>query len=239
MAASTRAPVEPTIIEGRLAGRGSSTASRVRWKRPSNVTRSPSRSRRTISKPSSKRDARWSNGIPNASNSVRFHPAPRADDETPAAQLVHGRRRLGQDRRVVEVQARDEGAKGDPLGDRREAGEQGPRFPRPSLRPAVVPIEVVVADPDRVEADLLGSARHRRVLGPPDLALHLRELDADAQTLCHARESRDVRGGGPGPVRDFKGPLLASAPGWSSASHSTPTASLNHRPRLASCSSAS
>ena len=60
----------------RRAGVGKSTASCTWWYTPSNVTRSPARSRRTISKASSNRDARWSNGTPNASNSVRFHPAP-------------------------------------------------------------------------------------------------------------------------------------------------------------------
>ena len=37
-----------------------------------------------MSKASSNRDARWSYGIPNASNSVRFHPAPMPKTSRPA-----------------------------------------------------------------------------------------------------------------------------------------------------------
>ena len=44
---------------------------------------------------------------------------------------------------------------------------------------ARVAVEQVVAEPDRVEAGLLGGARHRGVLRPAHLALHLRQLHAD------------------------------------------------------------
>jgi hypothetical protein len=60
------------------------------------------------------------------------------------------------------------------VGHTGEAGEQRPGVPRPALAPAVAPVEQVVADPQRVEADLLGRARHRDVLGPADVALDLR-----------------------------------------------------------------
>jgi len=76
VAARTRGPVEPTISVGRPTGFGSRIASLVECHLPVNETRSPSSKRRTISKDSSNRDARWSYGMPKASNSVRFHPAP-------------------------------------------------------------------------------------------------------------------------------------------------------------------
>jgi hypothetical protein len=39
----------------------------------------------------------------------------------------------------------------------------------------------VVADPDRLEPDLLSGASDRCILGPSDLTLYFRELNADAK----------------------------------------------------------
>jgi len=80
----------------------------------------------------------------------------------------------------MEPGAGDERPQPDARGRRGERAEQRPRLPRRALRLAVVPVEQVVADPDRVEPALLRGAGHGPVLGPADLALHLRELDADA-----------------------------------------------------------
>jgi hypothetical protein len=113
------------------------------------------------------------------------------DHEPTTAQLVDGRGGLGEDGGVVEVQTGDERPQEDAFRHGREPCEEGPGFPRASFRAPVVPIEVMVTDPDGVETGVLGGARHRRVLRPPDLAFHLGKLDADAQTSCHAPESMD------------------------------------------------
>src|SRR5215210_2246275 len=68
----------------------------------------------------------------------------------------------------------------DPLRGRGERAEQRPRLPRPALGRPVAAIEEMVADPDRVEARLLGSRRHGDELGPRHEALDLRKLDPDA-----------------------------------------------------------
>ena len=82
----------------------------------------------------------------------------------------------------------DERAEGDALSGDGEARQQRPRVPRPALRPPVVAVEQVVADPDRVEADLLGRAGHRGVLRPPHVPLDLGELHADTQGSRHGAQ---------------------------------------------------
>ena len=79
----------------------------------------------------------------------------------------------------MERGAGDERAELDTLGDRRQRGEHRPDLPRPALLAAVAAVEQVVAEPDRVEAHLLGGAGHRGVLRPAGLVLDLGELDAD------------------------------------------------------------
>ena len=118
-----------------------------------------------IVKASSKRSTRWSNGKPNARNSVSFQPAPRPEDEAAAAQLVDRRRLLGEHRRLVEARARDQGPELDPRGRRRERGEQRPGLPRPARRPVLPPVQEVVADPHRVEPDALHGTGHRESSG--------------------------------------------------------------------------
>ena len=83
VSSSIRGLFAPTISRGRRAGGGRSTASSTRWKRPSNVTRSPASRRRTISNASANRETWWSNGRPNASNSATFQPAPTAATTRP------------------------------------------------------------------------------------------------------------------------------------------------------------
>ncbi len=113
---------------------------------------------------------------------LRLVPAgPEAEDQAALADLVHGRGELGEHRRRVERRRRDEGAEPDPGGRRREAGEHRPDLPRATCRAVLVPIEEVIAEPDRVEPDVLGRAGHRHVLGPAHLALDLGQLDADAK----------------------------------------------------------
>jgi class 3 adenylate cyclase len=65
------------------------------------------------------------------------------------------------------------------LGRSRQRRQQRPRFPRTALLAAVSAVEQMVAEPDRVETDLLSRARHRQVLRPAHLALDLRKLNAD------------------------------------------------------------
>ena len=78
-----RGPLLPIISGGRRAGAGSSTASSACQKRPASVTRSPASSPRTIANDSSKRETRWSYGIPNARYSCSFQPAPRPSTKRP------------------------------------------------------------------------------------------------------------------------------------------------------------
>ena len=104
------------------------------------------------------------------------------EHEAPLAHLVDRRRHLRQHARRVEARAGHERPEPHPLGHRRERGQQRERLPRPALR---IVIEQVVAEPDRLEPDLLGRPRHREVLGPAHVALDLWELDADT----HERET--------------------------------------------------
>ena len=146
---------------------------------------------------SSKRSIRWSNGKPKARNSVSFQPAPRPRIRRPPliSSIVGGL--LGEQRRVVEVRARDErpelhaGRRG---GDGRH---RGPRLPRAARRPVGPSIEEVLADPDRVVAEVLDGADHVEDLRPADLALDLGQLDADLERDGRARvRCASVRAGG-------------------------------------------
>ncbi len=80
---SIRGPLEPIMIGVRRAGGGSRTASSARWYVPSSVTRSPASRPRMIANASSKRLTRRSYGIPKASNSRRFQPAPSPSTKRP------------------------------------------------------------------------------------------------------------------------------------------------------------
>src|SRR5205823_2047297 len=98
------------------------------------------------------------------------------EHEASTGELVDGGRHPRQQAGRMERGAGDERAELDALGDPGEPGERRPTVPRAAVRAAV---EQVVADPDRVEAGLLGGPRHRRELVPPDVPLDLRELYAD------------------------------------------------------------
>jgi hypothetical protein len=120
-------------------------------------------------------------------------PGTHSESEPTTAQLVHCCRLLREDRWIVEVETRDERSEPYPLRDGGETREHRPRFPRSPLRPIVAAIQVVIADPDGIEAHLFCRASHRGALGPTDLSFHLGELDADTKILGHAPESRDRR----------------------------------------------
>ena len=131
---------------------------------------------------SSKRLIRWSNGKPKAANSVSFQPAPRPSTRRPplisstvaaifasiagawkAVAATSGPsviREVAAARPASTVQA-----------------SQGPR----AAVVAGLPVQQVVAVPDRVEAELLGPERHRAEVGPARLPLDLGELDADLE----------------------------------------------------------
>ena len=66
----------------------------------------------------------------------------------------------------------------------RERGERCPHLPG-TARPDRQVVEQVVAEPHRVEADLLRSLRHADQLGERDLPLHLGQLNSDEQRSSH------------------------------------------------------
>src|SRR5438128_6962592 len=85
-------------------------------------------------------------------------PGAEPEDQPAPADLVDGRGDLGEHCRVVEVRTGDQRAELDPTGNRRKRGERRPCLPW-TLRLALgLSIEKVVADPERVEADLLGTS---------------------------------------------------------------------------------
>ena len=143
-----------------------------------------------ISTASSKRAILRSNGRPNASNSASFQPAPRATRKPAAADFVDGGSRAGEQGRLAERRAGDERAELDPRRHGGERREHRPAVPRPALGATVAPVEQVVADPQRVEARLLGGARDRRQLGPANLALDLGQLEPDP----HAQNASNAGG---------------------------------------------
>ena len=107
---------------------------------------------------------------------------PEAEDEPAAADLVDRRGLLGEQRRVVEARAGDERPELDPRSSTAAIAassvhaSHGPRGG--PVRPA---IEQVLADPDRVEPEVLDRPGHVEQLRPADLALDLGQLDADLE----------------------------------------------------------
>ena len=113
---------------------------------------------------------------------------PEPEHEPAAGDLVDRRGLLREHGRVVEARAGDER----PDGDGRRRGRQGrherPRFPRTARLPIGPAVEEVLADPHRVETQVLDRARHVEELGPAHVALDLGELDADLErTRLHRR----------------------------------------------------
>src|SRR5207248_1438686 len=86
-----------------------------------------------------------------------------------------------EDPRRMKCGARDERPEAHARRGRRERREHRPDVPWPTLAAIPVAIEQMVAEPDRVEADLLRGTRHRDVLLPPHNAFDLRQLDSDAE----------------------------------------------------------
>ena len=106
---------------------------------------------------------------------------PEAEHQPASADLVDGHRLLGEQRRVVEARAGDERAELHPARDRGDRREGRPRLPRPArlaIRPA---IEQVLAEPDRVEPEVLDRPDHVEQLRPAHLPLDLGKLDADLE----------------------------------------------------------
>ena len=147
--------------------------------------------------------------MPKASNSRRFQPEPSPSTKRPPADLVDRRRHLGDQ---------------PPAGESPAQATSGPSLTRSVAAASALSsvhashgarsgssIQQVVADPDRVEPDLLGRPRHREVLGPAHLALDLGELNAYA----HAAQRY---GDGAIPVRvdtprlTLQAPLLEDVP---------------------------
>ena len=103
---------------------------------------------------------------------------------------------LGKECRIMEVGARNQGPELDARGRCRDRPHQGPGLPRAarfSIRPA---IEQVFADPERVEPGVLDRSNHVEDLGPADVTLDLRELNANPQWAVGFRT-----GAHPGSVR--------------------------------------
>ena len=112
------------------------------------------------------------------------HPKP------PAAHLVDRRSSAREQRRRAERGASDERPELDAARDGGDRREHRPAVPRPALAATVAAVEQMVADPDRVEAGLLGGQRQRAKLGPAHLTLDLGELDAD----LHAQNASNAGG---------------------------------------------
>src|SRR5215211_4940211 len=149
-----------------------------------------------------------------------------AEHEAPAADLVDRRGHLRDQPRRVTAGARDQRTEPHALGRRRERREQRPRLPRRALGPPVAAVEQVVADPDRVEAALLGGARHREVLRPAHLALDLGKLDADA----HGGRRYGPRTQGGAEPRDAAARLRGGAEPRNAVARPPPGALAQHYP---------
>jgi hypothetical protein len=110
---------------------------------------------------------------------------PDAEHEPATRDLVDRVGLLGQDRRVVEAEAGDERPELDPARHGRDRGKARPGLPRPSRRPVTPSVEQMLAEPDRVVAQVLDRADHVEDLGPAHLALDLRQLDTDLERPRH------------------------------------------------------
>ena len=135
------------------AGGGSSTASSTRVKRPSNVTRSPASSRRTIverllePRRRGGRTAARTRGTP-----PRSSPAPSAATSRPPLSSSTAAACRASIAGRMERGAGDERAELDALVTPASHGERRPAVPRAALGTAVAAVEQMVADPERVEA---------------------------------------------------------------------------------------
>ena len=87
----------------------------------------------------------------------------------------------------MEVQACDLGPEAHAIGDRRQTGQQAPCFPWSAFGSPITSVQVMVADPDGVEPDVLGCPGDRNVLLPPNVAFYLRQLYPEATGRGHDR----------------------------------------------------
>ena len=109
-----------------------------------------------------------------------------AEHEAAAADVIDGGRHLRQQAGAVEGRAGHQRAERDPFGRRGKRRQHRPDLPGPALGAAVLGgVEQVIAEPDRVESDLLGGRRHGQILGPADDPLGLWELHSDTQWARH------------------------------------------------------
>ena len=108
-----------------------------------------------------------------------------AQDQPSARDLVDRVGALGEDGRVVERGAGDERPQLDPAGRGGDAREHRPGLPRTPRSPLPPAVEEVLAEPERVVAEVLERPGHVEELGPADLALDLRQLDSDLERASH------------------------------------------------------
>src|SRR5262249_9672152 len=106
-------------------------------------------------------------------------------DEATAGDLVDRRGLLREERRVVERRARDERPDRRLARRRRERGHERPGLPRATGRAALPAVEEMLADPDRVEAQVVDRAGEVDELRPADLSLDLGQLHPDAEWPRH------------------------------------------------------
>ena len=195
VAASCRGPRVPTISGTVRAGRRQQHGVVDLPDRPSLVTRSPASILRTISKLLDEARTRGGRtGSPKARNSVSFQPDADAEHEAPAADLVDRRRHAARPcPGGWNARHATSGPSDHALGDGRERGQQRPGVPAARARAALVAVEQVVAEPDRVESrpprphapsrDTPASARRAR---PPGAGLRR----AGDGSSGHSRRSR-------------------------------------------------
>jgi hypothetical protein len=108
------------------------------------------------------------------------------EDQPAVADLVDRRGLLRQHRRSVEARGGHEWTDLHALGDGGEGGEHRPRLPRAARGFAVVAVQQVVPDPDRIETDALRELGHLALFRPSNGALDFGKLDADLQRSRHS-----------------------------------------------------
>jgi len=171
-------------------GAGNNTTSSTSWNVPWWVTRPPAISGVMIARASSKRAARRSKGMPNASNSVLVPAGPETQDESAPADLVDGGGHLGQHRGGMESGAGHQGPEFHALGLGGQCRQHGPGLPRTALGSTVAAVQQVIAQPHAVETVLFGDPDHLAVLGPTHDTFDLGQLDTDTDSVDEAHEFR-------------------------------------------------
>ncbi len=196
-----RGPAPPMSIGSRAwTGRGSQTASCIRYHRPV-VGHALA-----VEQPADEPDGLAQAVEPLAEPAPEVDPegvvlalepaAAEAEDGATAAQVVHGRGQLGGEPRVAERVRRDQEADPRPARDRRDRG-QG----RPALQLAVAPValvgEQVIVEPEVVEPGRLGADHGVAQLRPPG------PLDPERRAEAHRH---------PPPPRPYRTVVPAAQP---------------------------